>query len=364
MCALDHTTPHGGQALTDSSLKDELIDELDEHGVPWELLTGWAAMEAKEMKILAMAKGQPQIPEQVREAALRFLHALAGTLRLKTSGWLDAALLFDRYCLSSSGMIRTESLPELCVAIATIVKKNDDSGNRRRAARGTGTRRSSVIDTVALSQLATQYGHWLSGMGFSSGAHSVDEEDIFSQEKNVLTALDWSIGVPSVQAWIGALCRRFDVLTVRMQSATLEWIKSQGITSAGMLVLNQVAFASMTPRAMANGLFCTFLIVAATLPAEALQPAELTEREWEDLLSESQCRVARPSSTGRPAASQSLLSLLQVVAGCGLPTLRADTHAVVRAMRDIAVGHRGESRCRVASVATVQTSSSRIGCVR
>mmetsp|Transcript_4300 Transcript_4300/g.11662 ORF Transcript_4300/g.11662 Transcript_4300/m.11662 type:complete len:155 (+) Transcript_4300:113-577(+) len=154
MCQSNAADFHSEVALTDSSLREELIDELDENAVSWELLTGWAEMEAKESKILAAARAQqPQpVPDQVRQAALRFLHALAETLGIKQNGWLDAVLLFDRYCLSGS-VLHVGSLPELCVAIATMVKKVDSS-------RG-------IINFVALSRLATQYAHWLPGMGFA-----------------------------------------------------------------------------------------------------------------------------------------------------------------------------------------------------
>jgi len=330
MCQSNAADFHSEVALTDSSLREELIDELDENAVSWELLTGWAEMEAKESKILAAARAQqPQpVPDQVRQAALRFLHALAETLGIKQNGWLDAVLLFDRYCLSGS-VLHVGSLPELCVAIATMVKKVDSS-------RG-------IINFVALSRLATQYAHWLADMGFARGAHCVLEEHVANQEKMLLTALDWSVGVPSVHMWLGVLCKRFDILTQGMSTATLDWVNSQGITSAGMLVMRQVAFVGMTPRAMANGLFCAFLSVAAIVPAEALRPAKLTEREWEELLSESQCRGAGPSR-GRGPASQSLLGLLQIVGGCGLPALQADTYAVLSAMRDVALALREQGR--------------------
>lgn len=331
MCWSNALTPPLSEVpLTDSSLREELVDELDQNAVSSELLSGWAEMEAKEMRVLAttMPLQQP-LPQPVREAALRFLHALAETLHIKQHGWLDTVLLFDRYCSSNQGSVALHigSLPELCVAIAVIVKKVESS--------------SSVIKVVALANLATQYAQWLAGMGFTSGAHCVLEEHVARQESVVINALDWRVTSPSVHMWLGVLCRRFDILTRGMSTATLDWVNSQGITSAGMLVMHQVAFVRMSPRTMANGLFCTFLAVAAIVPAESLRPAKLSEREWEALLSESQCQGARPLGGGRPA-SQSLLGLLQVVAGCALPELQADTHAVLSAMRDIAVGLRAQ----------------------
>lgn len=352
MCPVDvaPTACHADPSLTDASLREELIIELDESSVPWELLTSWSSMEAKELRILSAVQSSKttSITSEVREAALRFLHALAETLGLKQNGWLDCVLLFDRYCISNGGnLCSAECLPELCVAIATIVKKNDSN---------------SSINVVDLSKLATQYAHWLAGMGFTKGARSIDKEDVASQEKIVLTALDWSVTIPSVHSWMGLLCKRFDILTRGMSSAALDWIYSQSITSAGMLVLHQIAFSGMTPREMANGLFCTFLSAAAIVPAEAFRPSKLTQRQWEELLSESQCQGAQPSSVGR-AASVSLLSLLQVVAGRALPGLQADTHAVVLAMRDIAVGLRAPGRHCAPQKATTHHGTMRSSCV-
>merc|ERR1712232_461632 len=123
----------------------------------------------------------------------------------------------------------------------------------------------------------------------------VSSNTIFKQEEAILGALGWHINSPSVQKWISVFCDRFDVLSNRQFTSSLEWIYEKSIFFAVMLVMQCVTAVSAPPQHMANGLFGLFLIIAHMLPFDALRPIKVSASEWEELFLESLTQGTLPS---------------------------------------------------------------------
>mmetsp|Transcript_34864 Transcript_34864/g.100371 ORF Transcript_34864/g.100371 Transcript_34864/m.100371 type:complete len:334 (-) Transcript_34864:121-1122(-) len=307
------------QPPSDDDLREDLLGELDDRGAAGELLDLWSQWGQQDAR-----RRRPDLPQVIREAALRCLHNLTNLASLpQGSGWFDAVQLLDLYCMSSA--FHAEELPVACAAVVSLLRKSETSS---------GTTKPAVAHFAHNAAAALQ------SVGYTCG-ESLTAEDVVLQERKVLKALKCEIHRPSVRAWLTLLCDRMDVLTQRRWTKHLEWILAKGTASAGTLVLHNT---KMTPQQMASGLLCSFLVLACLVPLDALRPEDMSCADWEGFFCESQCQRQVPPCSLPSSAVPGMLSVLQLVTHQGLSSLKADLRMVMQEMRRIsatAVGDGG-----------------------
>jgi len=321
-CCLSHEAPS-----PEAAAPPDLVDELDARGVSGELLLEWSALEARILARLSQHSGKPggnrptPLQPELREAALQLLMRLADDANLPHGGWLDATVLVDLCYLS--GRVAAQVLPEVCAAAVALMKKSGDSS-------------SSVMSGFA--HRCAPFVRLMVQNGYREESHKFSHTGVIEQERNLLVAVQWKIDRPSVHTWLQALVSRFSVLTHGFFASYMEWIYTQSMSSAVMLVTRYALSAEMSAQRMARGLLCVWLVAAGVIPLGALRPKFFSEIDWEDLFCRSQCqRQSRRLACITPESRcKDMLQLLGVVTGSELCNLQEDVHAVLEAMLSVA----------------------------
>ena len=163
-------------------------------------------------------------------------------------------------------------------------------------------------------------------------------EAIRIHEQAVLQSLSWQINLPSVHTWLSMLRDRFNILSCRICSQSIDFAFASSTSIAGTLVMHNVVSTSMSPQRMANGLFCLTMVVVNLIPLEALRPVGLCTAEgWTKLYIQNFAPSGGAVSMCKNSAHLGdMLRLIQAVAWSGLATLQGDSHAVAMAMRKFA----------------------------
>jgi len=267
-------------------------------------------------------------------------------VNLPRGGWLDAAVLVDLCYLS--GRATAEVLPEVCAAAVALITKSGDSSSSAMGPVMTG-----------LAHRCAPFTRWMVRKGYREETHGVSQDRIIEQERNLLVAVQWKIDRPSVHTWLQALVSRFAVLTHGFFASYTEWIFSQSMSSAVMLITRYALSAEMSAQRMARGLLCVWLVVAGVIPLGALRPNFLSENDWEDLFGRSQCQGHRPTCITPDSRCDDMLELLRVVTGSELCNLQVDVHAVVEAMLAVAKELRQPKLPRADSSCSISASACR-----
>lgn len=139
----------------------------------------------------------------------------------------------------------------------------------------------------------------------------------------------------------------------------MEWIFSQSMSSAVMLVTRYALSAEMSAQRMARGLLCVWLVAAGVIPLGALRPTFMSESDWEDLFGRSQCQGRQPTCITPESRRHDMLELLRVVTGSELCNLQVDVHAVVEAMLAVAEERRRPKLPNVDASCSMSASASR-----
>jgi hypothetical protein len=336
----------------EAAVAPELVDELDARGVSGELLLEWADLETRILSRRSQDSGKsggnrpmPLQPE-LREAAVQLLMCLADDANLPPGGWLDTAVLVDLCYLS--GRAAAEVLPEVCAAAVALIKKSGDSSWSFMGPVTTG-----------FAHRCAPFASWMVRKGYREESHGVSHDGIIEQERNLLVAVQWKINRPSVHTWLRALVSRFSVLTQGFFASYMEWIFSQSMSSAVMLVTRYALSAEMSAQRMARGLLCVWLVAAGVIPLGALRPTFLSESDWEDLFGRSQCQGRQPTCITPESRRHDMLELLRVVTGSELCNLQVDVHAVVEAMLAVAEERRRPKLPNVDTSCSMSASASR-----
>lgn len=318
-------------------LHQDLVDALSKGGVPCEALVAWAAIEAKVLRPTRRASeasggkcsscgstssrrsvGEELMPLQARDAVVRFLMHLVEHLGMAPSTWFDAVLLLDVYQLRVN--VGLEAIPAACAAVVALLRKSDSAKIR--------------VNVASLAAEASQLALWLHNLGFLAEVEVV-AETVRAQELAILAALDWRVGVVSVEAWLTSLRARFGIVTSGRVAPTVDWVLQKSIFSARAFLHGKSSCASLSPRQMANGLFCLGLVAARLLPLDALRRDKVEAKEWEKLFVDSQWHGAVEPCALPDEHLWHMLDTLEVATGCSLSVLKDDTYAVALAMGDV-----------------------------
>lgn len=291
-----------------------------------ELMACWASRECRSMR--TSASGAPLLPASVRNCALQSLQYMLKVLELPADEWFTAATVFDRYChgLPADQCIR--SLPCICCAVARLVKTNDDA--------------TCSMERHDWLQLASQMAAWLKKLGYEK-INVPSLQDIRTEERSVIDAMDWQLSPPTVYSWLLAFCTRLDVLTQREYTICLQWAWSQGFPCATHLVA-VVSFAEVEPYALTIGLLALLLVSAGLLDLQDVRPEHLGEDEWLGLFSQ-----AQPLAGGAPqcALEQSrrehfMMKFCEAV-GCKAVVVKDHCHEAACALRQALASHQAQT---------------------
>ena len=315
----------------DAGLPPPYFDKLYAQGVSSEHAEVLAKQEAKALA--GAARGPDAELRLVREHTLRFVAALVDMMLLPPAGRFNAVRLLDLYHSRGGGGDRpVATLPAACAAAVSLVGKGEDS---------TFAFFGRLYPTLAVE--SSRFARWLEEVASEAVRWPLEEvasEDVLSEEWKMLELLEWQLMPPSVHTWLTVLCERFSVLSSDAFRRAVDWVQKWTLTISWTLLNCQGGGAGLeiSPRRVAQGLFCLGLVSAGELPAATLRPHGVRPEDWEALLRQGRnkidfpCGLAPDSPEGRTAREQ-ILCTLQITAGCRLPELQEHAHVVALAMK-------------------------------
>lgn len=316
-CAATQVEKSAKTPLVDARLSESLQEVLDDQAASDEVLAEMGRIEASALCVAGCWSTEDP-PEQdnvslplgvpARSAAVWMLGHLVEHMGLQETRWLDTLLLLDLFCLHRPQALEENTWPALCTAIARIVRKLDDAE-----------------PTEALSNLhhkATSMAQWLQRSGYSQVETWVTMEDLRKHEEEVLTVMQWSLKLPTVQDWLTVLCARLNVFTRNAFMHFLTRLWTENFHLARLLATHCPTTSACGPRRLAHGLLCLGLVSARVLPAAAFGLSELAVPVWEGSASGQNQQQCKQESL------EFLLDRLQATTGSDIDMLHADTHLV------------------------------------
>lgn len=316
--------------MNDAGLPARYFDKLYAQGVSSEHAEVLAKQEAKALA--GEARGPDAELRQVREHTLRFVAALVDMTDLPATGRFNAVRLLDLYHSRGGGGDRpVATLPVACAAAVSLMGKGEDS--------------SFAAFGRAYPMLAAESSRFARWLQSSAGPcawplQEVATEDILDEEWKMLELLEWQLMPPSVYTWLTVLCERFNVLSSDAFRRAVDWVQKWTLTTSWTLLNCQGGGAGqeISPRRVAQGLFCLGLVSAGELPAATLRPHGVRPEDWETLLRQGRnqidfpCGLAPDTPDGQ-RSQECILCTLQITAGCRLPELQENAHVVALAMK-------------------------------
>lgn len=298
--------------MNDVGLPSKYFNKLYAQGVSSEHAAVLAKQEAKALA--GEARGTDAELRLVREHTLRFVAALVDMMQLPPAGRFNAVRLLDLYHSRGGGGDRpVATLPAACAAAVSLVGKGEDS---------TFTDFGRLYPTLAVE--SNRFARWLQcPVGPCAWPlEEVASEDILSEEWKMLELLEWQLMPPSVHTWLTVLCERFTVLSSDAFRRAVDWVQKWTLTISWTLLNCQGGGAGLeiSPRRVAQGLFCLGLVSAGELPAATLRPDGVRPEDWEMLLRQGRnqidfpCGLAPDTPEGRRARENRILCTLQITA--------------------------------------------------
>eukprot|EP00928_Gymnodinium_smaydae_P054220 TRINITY_DN38033_c0_g1_i1.p1 TRINITY_DN38033_c0_g1~~TRINITY_DN38033_c0_g1_i1.p1 ORF type:complete len:385 (+),score=68.66 TRINITY_DN38033_c0_g1_i1:99-1253(+) len=270
----------------------------------------------KACRLSSGTAGPAGLPPQVRAAALQFMRELLATSELGFRGWCEAALLLDLYYQRTGYCEKTSPclLFDTCTATVLVLEK----------ASCASTDATSIIVSASSILARRDYG---------VGRRELRFRDVFKQEMAIFRVLDMGIGRPSAFSWLSTLGRRLSVLSRGMLSPTFEWMWQRSMQSLYVMLSLHTA-TDLSPRSLANGLFCLGLISGGVVPLEAYCPDNLQIDEWEKtFLQSGLCATDSPPTCATPAAhTRSMVALVQATSRCSERVFAKDAMTVAVAL--------------------------------
>jgi len=252
----------GDAAAIEDMIFEDVLDELDAHSVPDELVEACVAQDARNRE---RAEVGALLDPMVRCLAVQFMKGLINLLDMPAKSWFEAVSLLDHYvALAHGGAEMRQLLPATCVAIVKMQKKGE-----------------SMMPQVCMSHL-WQHGRVLAQMLRDHGfvAQNPTDEEVLAQELAVLTALGWRISPPTIETWMSMVCTRFNVLTRHEIAPSVDWVMEQSMQDRCSLVMLTSCLQSLPPQLAASGLLALWLVKAQVLPSSFLKPLTKSDDEW------------------------------------------------------------------------------------
>jgi len=305
MDQVDRTQPSPGVVVEEAAMGvDAAFEEmLGRCGADSERLK---IMNEQELKTFSLnVHDEDLLPVPIRCLVLRFFNfTLERTGAQLTKDWFQVVTILD--ILTARIPMPLKDLPARCAAIISITRKVDTSEFP-----GLLTR---------LASHATELAHCLHEMDRDVPA-VITEALISHQEQEVLGALGWQVQIASCETWISAFCTRFNVITEGRLHPSVQWISQNSITYARSVCMWQRTSKTVTPRCLAQGIFCISAVMAKLVNYVHLQPEQIEPQEWLFLFGAAPVDVS--------IEHQVFLNACLVTTDADLATLKRDTHRVL-----------------------------------
>lgn len=303
--------------------REDTQDILEVHCASDELLDVW---DEKEQRATLEKQSCHALPEDVRRVVVGHLAYLLTNLGMNERAWFDAVTVFDAYCgRAGSGTkeapaIRLSDVPALCVAIAKVMRKLDNSEDY------------SPREEYIFKEFLKHVAQWLEALDYDFAGWELVSTNV--QEHRILKAT--ALCLPNVETWLLAMCTRINVIAQRVLIQTLNarWqqamngVWQRGIRLAQNFLLHRTATADIKPRQLAQGLLALGLTTSRLLPVEAMHLDGLSAPEWEWLQRETE--RSDPIATFVMHQDEFMMELLQAATGTQMDLLIKDCQFVLR----------------------------------
>lgn len=278
----------------DVGLCDEMRELLFRSGVGGALVDTWAVQEQRraqhhKRRLIPV----PQVPPLVYTAASRCFQTICAIdERLGAPGWYACAGIFHDYCAAAPEAVSFEEMPTICLAIAVVVAKLQDSDISPRR----------ISENASRGVLLT-----LQELDSETRLMIPAARDVHARELRILRAVRWRVDSPSTYSWVSACYSRLRTLAPERLQESPQLDATWSTVLQGCWALTHTSHPGAaffaTPRSAANGLLVLGLLSAGLVP-------------WGE----------QASSETSPA--NNLGDLLQVATVCELKHLQANATAI------------------------------------
>jgi len=292
-------------------LMEETEEQLAKVNADNERIQIWAQLEEK--MVWSVRQAQDVLPPHIRVQTIEYVANLATEVCLpcetvfSTIGLLDLALLRMGYAAAGA------QLPELSSAMVCVSKKMENVN-------------CSQIHSCDLVQKAREFAQQLRSQGEMNSRLNIAMEDIGKAERTLASTLGWQFNVPSIQQWLQLFVDRIADMYPRT-GHILDWVYQMGVHFAKQIAFKLILYKQAFPQEVAQGLFCTGLVLAGIVPVETLCPAGVDEDAWKAKWRNQQVWPGRAAPNATPL----------VPAEIGGPFLELVTHTSVQVLQNATV---------------------------
>jgi len=196
---------------------------------------------------------------------IKYVADVAKAADLPRDTVFTATALLDLACLRM-GHAGAEALPELSFAMVRMLHKMDN--------------RSWTIQCADFMQKTNDFAEQLCSQGDISTKANIAMESLVKAEATLASTLQWQFNVPSLQQWLLLYVTRLAEVDPRT-TEHLEWVYKRTISFAELIVFKHITYKEILPQEVAQGLFCTGLVVTGIVPVVSLCPAGGNTSAWE-----------------------------------------------------------------------------------
>jgi len=243
---------------------DKIEEQLTKVGAGTERIQVWAQLESKLMVSVRWA--QDVRPQHTRGQMIKYVAHLAKAFQLPNETVFTATTLLDLAFLRVGHAGAGAQLPELVFAMVRMLHKMDNT--------------SWTIQCADFMQQTSDAAEQLCSQGEVNNKGDITMEDLVKAEATLASTLQWQFDVPSMQQWLQLYVTRLAQI-YPITTEHLKWVYQKAIGFAELIVFKHITYKDILPQEVAQGLFCTGLVVAGIVPVVSLCPSGGNTSSWE-----------------------------------------------------------------------------------
>jgi len=288
-------------------LIEEMEEQLAELGADNERIQIWAQLE--EQIVWSVRQAQDLLPQHTRAQTVKYVSNLATEVCLPCETVFSTIALLDLALLRMGYTTAGTQLPELSSAMVCVSKKMENVN-------------CNQMHCCDLVQKTREFAQQLRSQCEMNSRLDIAMEDIGNAERTLASTLRWQFNVPSIQQWLQLFVDRIVAIFPRT-GHILDWVYQMGIHLAKQIAFKHILYKQAFPQQVAQGLFCTGLVLAGIVPVETLCPADVDEDAWKAKWRNQQVWPGRAAPNATPL----------VPAEIGGPFLELVTHTSVQVLQ-------------------------------
>jgi len=243
---------------------EETMEQLAEVSADTERLQIWRQLEEKMVRSVRQA--QDVLPQHIRVQTIEYVVNLATEVCLPCETIFSTIALLDLAFLRMGYATAGTQLPELSSAMVCVSKKMESAS-------------CSQIYSRDLVQRTRELAQQLRPQSEIHSKLDIAMEDIGNAERTLASTLRWQFNVPSIQQWLQLFVDRIAEIYPRTRHI-LDWVHQMGVHLAKQIAFKHILYKQAFPQQVAQGLFCTGLVLAGIVPVEILCPTGMDEDAW------------------------------------------------------------------------------------